>query len=236
MLSITGQAPDALVFSRDGTPLVDARAPAETAACNELRARVKGVESERAESEHAAAMRAESKRAESKRAAAERAESKRAEAERAAAERAEGKRVESERVTVTSSARKPVPSRYASVASQVEARAALRKLGYRAEAAKEAVVRACAHVGADAEVATIVAKVRELDRSGPSVVESVSESLRTPEPFLADKAELARQALVTSGFKRPIAQRAVAAALRHVPKTCRLDELLREALRHCLDC
>ena len=226
MLSITGQAPDALVFSRDGTPLVDARAPAETAACNELRARVKGVESERAEAERAEAERAESKRAESKRAAAE----------RAAAERAEGKRVESERVTVTSSARKPAASRYASVASQIEARAALRKLGYQAGAAKEAVVRACAHVGADAEVATIVAKVLELDRSGPSVVESVSESLPTPEPFLADKAELARQALVTSGFKRPIAQRAVAAALRHVPKTCRLDELLREALRHCLDC
>ena len=97
--------------------------------------------------------------------------------------------------------------------------------------AKEAVDRACAHVGADADAQTLVAKVRELDRCATRAAEPLSE----PEASVAELAPLACQALVTSGFKKPAVQRAVAAALKRVPATCDLGALLREARRHCVD-
>ena len=196
LLSIAGRAPDALVFTRDGEPVLDPRRAAKVATCTEVRTTDK--------------------------------------VEPTAADR---------------SPRQQPPSRFGHVARQIEARAALRELGYTKHTAKEAVERACAHVDATAGAAMLVAKVRDLDRKAapePAYVPPHEPApTRTPraayerevehasELSTADRAELATSALVTSGFKRATATRAVAAALRQVPATRGLAALLREALRHC---
>ena len=55
-----------------------------------------------------------------------------------------------------------------------------------------------------------------------------------PEPSIGEHAQHARIALVTSGFDKGTARRAVASALKRVAANCTLEDLLREALGHCV--
>jgi hypothetical protein len=97
------------------------------------------------------------------------------------------------------------PSKFAAVATVEEAKIALRNLGYKARAAKEALDRAYAELGPDAEVPALVKKALEIDRRAADA----SSNRNTNE----DRLEMARQALVQTGYPGSLARRAVESAV-----------------------
>ena len=105
-----------------------------------------------------------------------------------------------------------------------EAKAALRQLGYKGAAAKEAVERAWAALEQPADVVAIVTKALELDRA----------AMQPDVPVSRDDTEhLARKALVQSGFSVAVAKRAVDVALQRVGADAELAVVLAEAFRQC---
>jgi hypothetical protein len=115
-------------------------------------------------------------------------------------------------------------TRYGDVVLRTEAKLALRQLGYKAAAAKEAVDRACAALEQPGDVAAIVSKALQLDRAAMQVADHASPD---------DTERLACKALVQSGFSTAVARRAVAAALHVVGPEAELHVLLTEAFRQC---
>ncbi len=198
LLSIRGRAPDELAFTRDGTPLVDARSGAETTVDDELRASAQC-------------------------ATAGTKSGARATAGTKGGARATAGTKSCARATAGTKGAARATSKYADVTRRVEAKAALRQLGYKARAAQDALERASAHVDADADVAMLVRTVLSLDRT-------------TAETPIADGsrdelARLALEALVQSGFDRPSARRAVDTALQRIDANVDLPALIAEALR-----
>ena len=153
IISITGRAPDQLVFMRGDKPLVDSRSCAETRASERLR------------------------------------------------EQCTAKR----------------PS-FAEVAKLEQAKQGLLQLGFNGRAARDALERACAHVGADADVSKLVQTALELTRND-----------ETPT---SETRSMATQALVQMGFPRGLASAAVDDAFADVGDDD-LANLIREALRRC---
>jgi Holliday junction resolvasome RuvABC DNA-binding subunit len=168
LLTITGRAPDALTFMRDGKRLVDARSPTEIATADQLRA-------------HATADRAETRAATN-------------------------------------------GNRFDDVVKMEHAKQALMQLGFKARAARTALDEACAHGGADADVAMLVRTVMSQQR------EDREPSQSTTVDELRDDAT---KALVRSGYPRAIACSAVQAASAHVGAAVDLATLIKEALRRC---
>lgn len=116
-------------------------------------------------------------------------------------------------------------SRFAAVATLTQAKAALRDLGYKARAAKDAIDRAYARVGKNADVATLVQTVLALDRE-----------TKAEPPASADANELktmARQAIVQTGYPASVAQRAIDDAYAALEPKPDLVALIKEALRRC---
>jgi Holliday junction resolvasome RuvABC DNA-binding subunit len=117
-------------------------------------------------------------------------------------------------------------SQYASVATLIQAKTALRNLGYTARAAKDALDRACAQVGAGADVETLVKTALNLDRR------AVNDPVIGRNELDQNK-RMARQALVQAGFTGALAQQAVDSAVVSLGPEAELVALIKEALRHC---
>jgi Holliday junction resolvasome RuvABC DNA-binding subunit len=202
LLVITGRAPDALTFMRNGKLLVDARSSTELAAGSTLR------------------------------------------------EEAKQAALDSSR---TSSAR----SRFDDVVKIEHVKQALMQLRFKARAARAAAEAACAHVGADADVGTLVKAALDIDRqrcarSGEPVGDERQRSARGGEPggdgrraassasghasalqSVDQNVADAKQALVQLGYPSTVAAAAVQAARAHVGARCDLASLIYEALRRC---
>jgi Holliday junction resolvasome RuvABC DNA-binding subunit len=169
LLTITGRAPDQLTFVRDGKQLVDARSTIEHEASEALRADTKSTR-------------------------------------------------ETHSRDVCGTKR----SRFGDVVKLEHAKQALMQLGFKARAARAALDAACAHVGADADVAMLVKTVlaqHRADRERPT----------SEEDLLVD----AEKALTQLGYSRPIARAAIEAARAHVGASAELATLIKEALRRC---
>jgi 5-methylcytosine-specific restriction endonuclease McrA len=168
VLVITGRAPDQLTFVRDGKRLIDPRSSMELEADHNLR-----LEAQRAK-------------------------------------------------TVGVRARVTGRKRFDDVVTLEHAKQALMQLGFKARAARAALDAACAHVGADADVAMLVKAVLDLGREGP--LSSVdSEDMRRD----------AMGALVGLGYSSQTATAAVELANAHVGAAADLSTLIKEALRRC---
>jgi Holliday junction resolvasome RuvABC DNA-binding subunit len=102
------------------------------------------------------------------------------------------------------------------------AKQALMQLGYKARAARLALNDACADVGGDADVATLVKTVLARQRAGLEVP-------RSQDNLHVD----ATNAITQLGYSRGIATAAVRAASAHVGATTEITTLIKEALRHC---
>ncbi|HEY5944714.1 MAG TPA: HNH endonuclease signature motif containing protein [Kofleriaceae bacterium] len=95
----------------------------------------------------------------------------------------------------------------------------LMQLGFKARAARTAAEAACAHVGADADVGTIVKAALQLNRHETTVATA--------------RIDEATQALVQAGYPRAISRAAVESASAHVGADRDLASLICEALRRC---
>ncbi len=135
-------------------------------------------------------------------------------------------------------------SRFTDVAAFVEAKAALRQLGYKAREAGEALDRVRDDVGDDADVATLVQTVLANDRQAssqatPSSVEPTGSSSVSSDQawrdLVRDHTRMAQAALVQSGYPRAVAERAVARARAELADAGDLVTLIKRALRYCLD-
>ncbi|HEY5923890.1 MAG TPA: RuvA C-terminal domain-containing protein, partial [Kofleriaceae bacterium] len=100
-----------------------------------------------------------------------------------------------------------------------QAKQALKQLGFKATAAKRALEEACAHVGTDADIPTLVRQVLAMNRA---------VNLEDSDP-----ETLAKRALVKSGYPTAIAAAAVSAARAHVSTDAGLELLIMEAFRRC---
>jgi len=102
------------------------------------------------------------------------------------------------------------------------AKQALMQLGFKARAARAVLEEACAHVGADADIPTLVKAALDLSRrSAPREDSSIDVSAQ------------AKQALVQLGYPSAVAAAAVQAACAHVGTNIALPLLIKEALRRC---
>jgi Holliday junction resolvasome RuvABC DNA-binding subunit len=120
--------------------------------------------------------------------------------------------------------RKKPPSRFEDVVKLEHAKQALMQLGFKARAARVALGAAAAHVGTDADVATLIKVVLELQRDG-----DLDSRSRTQDGLRDDAAK----ALVQLGYTQAIATTAVHAASAHVGATDDVGTLIKEALRRC---
>ncbi|HEU4613504.1 MAG TPA: HNH endonuclease, partial [Kofleriaceae bacterium] len=161
LLTITGRAPDELTFTRDGKPLVDPRSADGKLLVDPRSADGKPLVDRRSAEEVAAC------------------EPIRRSARGAARAGADSSSPRDGRARTS----------YGDVVMRTEAKVALRQLGYKAAAAKEAVDRACAALEQPADVAAIVSKALQLDRATMQAGGNVS-----PE----DNERLACKALVQS--------------------------------------
>jgi Holliday junction resolvasome RuvABC DNA-binding subunit len=117
----------------------------------------------------------------------------------------------------------------------VECKAALHKLGVAKELIRAAVEATRTHVGrqdltAQQWIDIALTKFpieRPAERKHSSVAKASSNLIE------ADPVALAKAALRQSGFKAPIAARAVEVACAHVGANAELAVLIKEALRHC---
>jgi hypothetical protein len=103
------------------------------------------------------------------------------------------------------------------------AKQALMQLGFKARAAKAAAEAACAHVGSDADIPTIVKAA--LQRQHPPAAGAVSTA--------ATLASEAKQALRQLGYPAGVAGAAVARAVADVGLAVDLATVIKEALRRC---
>lgn len=109
-------------------------------------------------------------------------------------------------------------SRFDDVVKLEHAKRALMQLGFKARAARCALDEARAHVGGEADVATLVKAVLSATKS---------------EDDADDVPDLAKRALIQLGYKATIAAPAVEAARAHVGASASLEIVIREALRRC---
>jgi hypothetical protein len=113
-------------------------------------------------------------------------------------------------------------SRFENVVMVEHAKQALMQLGFKARAARSALQEVCAHVGAGADVASLVKAVLDGERDAK------------PEPATSeDMHRDAANAIAGLGYTRAIATAAVAAASAHVGADTELATLIKEALRRC---
>jgi Holliday junction resolvasome RuvABC DNA-binding subunit len=103
------------------------------------------------------------------------------------------------------------------------AKQALMQLDFKAKAARAAVDAACAHVGADADIPTIVKTALQLARQSTMRGKAVGSS------HVAD----AKQALRQLGYRSAIAAAAVESAHAHVGADADLPTLIKAALQRC---
>jgi Holliday junction resolvasome RuvABC DNA-binding subunit len=97
------------------------------------------------------------------------------------------------------------------------------QLGFKARAARAALDEACAHVGTDADIPTLV----------KAVLDTTRQPATSEEPTDLDTE--AKQALVQLGYPSGVAAAAVIAARAHVGTGVELQVLIKEALRRCHD-
>lgn len=95
------------------------------------------------------------------------------------------------------------------------------QLGYKGRAARKALEEVSVHVGAGADVASLVETVLERDRRSNDALDH------------EDVFALVKQALVQLGYPAAIAARAVAAVQLQMSATEDLQAILKEALRRC---
>jgi Holliday junction resolvasome RuvABC DNA-binding subunit len=114
-------------------------------------------------------------------------------------------------------------NRFDDVVKLEHAKQALMQLGFKARAARSAVEAACAHVGAGADVATIVKAALQQQRSQSA----------EPDDKACNIVADAKQALRQLGYPSSIADAAVASASAHVGDEVDLPTLIKEALQRC---
>jgi hypothetical protein len=117
-------------------------------------------------------------------------------------------------------------NRFDDVVKLEHAKQALMQLGFKARAARAAVDAACADLGTDADVSSIVKAA--LQRRPTAEAEDHDSDRRDPVD-LAD----AKQALRQLGYPRVIADAAVERARAHLGIESDLSTLIKEALRRC---
>ncbi len=110
-------------------------------------------------------------------------------------------------------------SRFDNVVTLEHAKQALMQLGFKARAARHALETVSAHVGADADVATLV--------------QAVMKRTRNAELVHDDVFALAKQALVKLGYPATVAAGAIEVARAHVGAESSLEVVIREALQRC---
>jgi Holliday junction resolvasome RuvABC DNA-binding subunit/5-methylcytosine-specific restriction endonuclease McrA len=115
----------------------------------------------------------------------------------------------------------PKRNRLDDVVTMEHAKQALMQLGFKARPARRALEEVRAHVGGDADVATLVGAVLGMDRGGGKASDANDVSM------------LAKQALVQLGYPAGIAADAVEAACVHVGSDAVLETVIREALQRC---
>jgi len=112
-------------------------------------------------------------------------------------------------------------SRFGDVVTFEQAKKALLQLGWTAAGAKRAIEDARAHVGTDADVATLVrAALRAAGRDDGPAAHDPNQN-----------AALAKQALVQLGFPAAVADAAVRAARAHVGTDVSLEDFIKASLR-----
>ncbi len=112
-------------------------------------------------------------------------------------------------------------SRFDDVVKLEHAKQALMQLGYKSRAAGKALEDVSAHVGADADIATLVRAVLARDRSHDST------------PADEDVFPLAKKALVRLGYPAAIAAQALEVVRARVGANADLQAVIRQALRDC---
>jgi hypothetical protein len=112
-------------------------------------------------------------------------------------------------------------SRFGDVVKLEYAKQALMQLGYKGRGARKALEEISSHVGADAEVASLVEAVLARDRGA-------SDTSNDEDVFA-----LAKQALVQLGYPASIARRAIESARGNMSSASDLQAVLKEALRRC---
>ncbi|HEY5923235.1 MAG TPA: hypothetical protein VIV11_16260, partial [Kofleriaceae bacterium] len=117
--------------------------------------------------------------------------------------------------------------RFADVVKLEQTKQALIQLGYKARAARRALEEACAHVGTDADIPTIVKAVLDADRNGGA--NRANSGSDEPEQLIKE----AIQALVRLGYPKNAAVAAVRGATEQVDGAADLPALIKEALRLC---
>jgi Holliday junction resolvasome RuvABC DNA-binding subunit len=120
------------------------------------------------------------------------------------------------------SSRAATRSRFQKVVTLEHAKQALMQLGFKARAARAALEEACAHLGADADVALLVKTVLDRERNAKAAPKTSEHTHRD-----------AAQAIAGLGFTRLVATAAVAAASAHMGADADLATLIKEALRRC---
>jgi len=229
IVTIRGRAPDALVFTRDGRQLVDARAPGELRACAIVRDAGPANRDAHATGPDAHATGPDAQlRGRDARAAGPDAQLRGRDARAvgrdagAAVRDAEPSGGESSRTTEASTRRSaPQRTRFEDVVRFEDAKKALRQLGWTAAAAKRALDDVRAHVGADADAGALVRAALHVAEKHDTVAHE------------AELPALAKQALVQLGFSATIADEAVRAARAHVGTDATLEAFIKEALRNC---
>jgi hypothetical protein len=173
LLVITGRAPDRLTFTRNGKPLVDARASSEL--------------------EHGRRLRDDGEPAPS-------------------------------HAMARHGRHDPVRRRrFDDVVKLEHAKQALMQLGFKARAAKAAAEVACARVGSDADIPTIVKAALQREPRSPADAVSAAAAVQSE----------AKQALRQLGYRAGVADTAVARAVADVGSAVDLATLIKEALRRC---
>ncbi|HEY5923491.1 MAG TPA: hypothetical protein VIV11_17545 [Kofleriaceae bacterium] len=115
---------------------------------------------------------------------------------------------------------------FADVVKIEQTKQALIQLGYKARAARRAIEAVCAHVGTDADIATIVKAVLDADRNGARLGDSERDGAER-------RSTEAIQALVGLGFSKRVAAAAVRDVSDRIDAAADLSVVIKEALRLC---
>jgi Holliday junction resolvasome RuvABC DNA-binding subunit len=113
--------------------------------------------------------------------------------------------------------------------ARAQAKATLRRLGWKAQVSRTAIDRVVADLPPDADAETIVFAALKLDLTAADATSPVGRTERTGP----DAASEARSGLVNMGWSAVVARAAVDRAAAELPRDASVEALVRAALRHC---